>query len=171
MAQNTFVPMLTFGQCLKLLDTLLKKNIIQKVPADKNDRPGDDYIIVYRKPKNAPEGLYKCNILDVASELSLDYAQQIELRDAIKDKNISSDEIDTPVTMWNDEDRFTVYGIDFKENAYHKYSSYNDDTIAKAAAESICSYLSKTDPSQQIIKLIMICNTENEPIWSKNITT
>ena len=74
---------LNFIECLQLLDTLIKNNILFLDPNNK-----DNVIVYWSGDELNPEGWYSRNIHDVAGEVFAEEEQQHFLRDVLKEKEI-----------------------------------------------------------------------------------
>lgn len=102
--------MLNFCQCINLLSKLIKKGILQEDPNNENN------ILVYRTAGcDNPEGWYSQNILDAATELSMDEEGQKFLLSQIKTQSDYFEEI---------KEHFVKY-IVHKEDVFRSYK-YSD---------------------------------------------
>lgn len=102
--------MLNFCQCINLLSKLIKKGVLQKDPNNENN------ILVYRTAGcDNPEGWYSQNILDAATELSMDEEGQKFLLSQVKTQSDYFEEI---------KEHFVKY-IVHKEDVFRSYK-YSD---------------------------------------------
>lgn len=102
--------MLNFCQCINLLSKLIKKGILQKDPNNENN------ILVYRTAGcDNPEGWCSQNILDAATELSMDEEGQKFLLSKVKTQGDYFEEI---------KEHFVKY-IVHKEDVFRSYK-YSD---------------------------------------------
>ena len=194
-AKTQFVPVLSFGKCIMLINKLIDMGIMHNPPLSENepDKPDTTHVIVYMGGNELnPEGFYSMNILDVASDLSHSYSQQRELRAAIADKNIDVDSIDDPTDLWHETSdalsdlakafhpdnncfsetkrhSYTIIGVDSDDNK-HEYCVQYDENTAVYIADSICDYESigtfaDKENTDHFITQVMIIDDENKIIY------
>lgn len=196
-SKTQFVPVLSFGKCITLINKLVDMGIMHNPPLSENepDKPDTNHVIVYMTGNELnPEGFYSMNILDVASDLSRHYGQQRELRNLITD--IDFDDICDPTDLWhktsdmisdlakafhlNDNcfsetkrHSYTIIGIDSNGDK-HEYCVQYDENTAIYIADSICDYESigafaNEENTDHLITQIIIINDENKTIYDSNM--
>lgn len=189
--KTQFVPMLSFGQCITLIQKLVEKGVMHNPPlsAKEPDKPDTNHVLIYMDGDELnPEGWYSMNILEVASDLANDYGQQRELRDSIADIDVDVDGIEDPTNLWNETsdalsdlagvDRFKHYNYDIigidKNGEQHKYCTNHAKDVAVYAADSICHYekigkfADGTNPDGFITNVIIV-DDNNTTIYDSNM--
>lgn len=197
--KTQFVPVLSFGKCITLINKLIDMGVMHNPPLSENepDKPDINHVIVYMTGNELnPEGFYSMNILDVASDLSHSYSQQRELRAAIADKNIDVDSIDDPTDLWHETSdalgelakafhpddncfsetkrhSYTIIGIDSDDNK-HEYCVQYDENTAVCIADSICDYenigaFANEKDTDHFITQVMIIDDGNKIIYDSKM--